>query len=173
MKHTIKIVNINGIITAYADEDTSVEIINYQNGIGDYSRLMEECQQIAVEGLKMVDDIEVKECSAHACTCKNTRIEYLYRDASNYKCDQQFVVAGRFTMKDIDRIMVTLDSGEFFAPESVGMPLVRDWDYGEDDHDWCELHETDFVLTDEEPDDPNLTVEELVQRFENMKNKWA
>lgn len=53
---------------------------------------------------------------------KNTRISYLYRDASNYKQHNEVVVPGTFTQEQIEAIIGCLDAGEYFIPVQVGFP---------------------------------------------------
>lgn len=100
---------------------------------------------------------------------QNTKIEYLYRDASNYKQWNEAVLAGEFTKDDIDKIRDVMD-GEFFCPEQVGLPLVRpDDSYTEDDHCWSELDpEGGISLTDEAPT-VDLTWRQLVENFCKVK----
>lgn len=50
---------------------------------------------------------------------KNTRISYLYRDASNYKRPNEVIVQGTFTSKQIDTIISCLDEGEYFIPDQI------------------------------------------------------
>lgn len=106
----------------------------------------------------------------------NTKIHYLYRDADNYKQHNEFVVRGEMTENDIDSILSCLYEGEYFVPELVGLPCERFTDYTEADHPFCELDETSFEPTDEEPTEvwserlcsweEGLSAEELVDAFE-------
>ena len=54
----------------------------------------------------------------------NTRINYLYRDACNYKRSNCAVVAGTLTDEEKKEIFQSLD-GEYFIPRQVGLPEVR------------------------------------------------
>lgn len=103
----------------------------------------------------------------------NTKMYYLYRDASNYKKSNEVVLEGEFTEEDVDRIMATLQDGMYFIPENVGLDCERFVDWTEDDHPYCELYRDDFELTDEKPTEildgtqwRHLTVPELAIRFE-------
>lgn len=86
----------------------------------------------------------------------NTRIEYLYRDASNYKQFASVVLRGEITANEIHHIASCLDSGEYFIPAQVGleelqrgMPSFPDPDT---DHVWHELDtKTGISLTEDEP----------------------
>ena len=96
----------------------------------------------------------------------NTRMEYLYRDASNYKSPNQVIVAGTITEEQKEAILQTLEDGTYFIPEQVGLDLYRGWDITEDDHPFCELDvEKDFYETEEAADDENFTVDDLVAAF--------
>jgi len=59
----------------------------------------------------------------------NTKIEYLYRDASNYKVYNECVVKGIVTAEQRKEIVDCLNEGEYFIPSQVGLPEKRfdDW----------------------------------------------
>lgn len=108
----------------------------------------------------------------------NTKILYLYRDASNYKAHNEAILAGEMTREHVRRITARMND-EYFIPRDVGLPEQRITDYRtDDDHCWFEweLGESDdgelygFELTDETPT-INMTVDELAQRFEAVQ-KW-
>lgn len=101
----------------------------------------------------------------------NTRISYLYRDASNYKVPNEVVVAGSITEHQIDIIMGCLDGGEFFIPGQVGLPENRFDKWTRDDHCWFELQKDGFAAADEVPD-TYMTVDELVGAFLAAKGNW-
>ena len=73
----------------------------------------------------------------------NTRIEYLYRDASNYKQRHDVVLDGEIAESDIRHC---LWEGEYFIPSLVGLPDLQE-KFGrqgfavptEDDHPWHEI----------------------------------
>ena len=69
----------------------------------------------------------------------NTKIYYLYRDASNYKVLNHCVVKGLLTEEQKDIILSSLYEEEYFIPHKVGMPEKRfdKWD-DELDHIWFE-----------------------------------
>ncbi len=82
----------------------------------------------------------------------NTKIEYLYRDAGNYKKYNEAVVKGEFESEDLKTVFKSLRDGEFFIPEQVGLPLERTSDeITEDDHCYAELNEDSITLTDDNP----------------------
>jgi hypothetical protein len=73
----------------------------------------------------------------------NTLLEYLYRDASNYKQHGSVVLQGAISLKDIRPLLI---DGEYFIPSQAGLP---DLQYkfkaqgfecpSEDDHTWHEI----------------------------------
>ncbi len=86
----------------------------------------------------------------------NTRVNYLYRDAANYKQWHSVVLAGELT--DAQRALITgaLDDGDYFIAEQVGLPNLRErWrsHYDDIDHVWHELTSIDTV------DDPPTVTE--------------
>ena len=94
----------------------------------------------------------------------NTRIDYLYRDADNYKMPNSVVVKGLLSEDQKKIIMSSLQDGEFFIPSQVGLPETRVdefWDR-ESDHVFFELDEDSFTETDEEPT-VAVTAENLVK----------
>ena len=103
----------------------------------------------------------------------NTRMEYLYRDAANYKSYNSVVVRGIITTEQKQAIYKTLEEGIYFIPEQIGLYLLRGWDVTEDDHPYCELDiEHDFYETAEAPDDDSFTVENLVAAFVATSGRW-
>lgn len=101
----------------------------------------------------------------------NTKISYLYRDASNYKQHNEVVVFGTFTEYQIDAIMDCLDKGEYFIPKQVGLPEERFGEWTEDDHCWFELGRNGFEETVMEPN-VDMTSDEMVGRFMEAKGNW-
>lgn len=100
-------------------------------------------------------------------------MNFLYRDASNYKCYRSFVLQGRITEEQKLSIADCLLEGEHFIPQQVGIPFERDWEISEDDHPFCELDPvSDFQYTDAKPDYPLITVDDLVSAFQLAKGKW-
>jgi len=108
----------------------------------------------------------------------NTKIKYLYRDASNYKAWNEEIIAGEMTMDDVIRISHSLFEREYFIPRDVGLPETRITDYRtDDDHCWFEWEmgvDDDgnlygFEITSKAPT-VQMTVEELVKNFENVKS---
>lgn len=104
----------------------------------------------------------------------NSKVEYLYRDAGNYKARGHIVLTGPATTEQVERLQKTLFDGECFVAAQVGVPdLFPD---AVNDLDHC-LHEFEdveepFAPTDEAPTDAR-TVEEFVAAFEVAAPKGA
>lgn len=103
----------------------------------------------------------------------NTRIYYLYRDASNYKQQNSIVVLGPCDDDIVDRICACLQDGEYFVPDDVGFPVERFGEWTEDDHAFCEMDDTSFELTEDAADEVvvddevrAMTIGEVALRFE-------
>lgn len=99
----------------------------------------------------------------------NTRIEYLYRDADNYKVYNECVIQGEMTEEQEQRIIACLDEGEFFVPSRVGMPEKKFDTETEADDPWFEWR--GIELTEHEPT-LDIGANELVARFEKAENGW-
>jgi hypothetical protein len=105
---------------------------------------------------------------------KNTRIEYLYRDAGNYKAWGSVVVAGEFTFESVEPYFN--DHGCFIASQ-VGLPDPQ-WYWRsngyrfptEDDDVWCEL-EADGCEPTDDPPTCDLTAAELAARFKQASEE--
>lgn len=101
----------------------------------------------------------------------NTKISYLYRDASNYKIQNECIVRGLLTDAQIKAILDCRD-GDNFIPSQVGLPQKRFVRFDpEEDTCWFELYESGFEPTDAEAD-VDLSVEELVSNFLARKDRW-
>lgn len=101
----------------------------------------------------------------------NTKISYLYRDASNHKVYNECIVRGLLTEEQTRTILDCRD-GDNFIPSQVGLPERRFDRYDpEEDHCWFELQESGFEPTDAEAD-VDLFVEELVSNFLARKDRW-
>lgn len=106
----------------------------------------------------------------------NTKINYLYRDASNYKVHNECVISGPITEEEKRGILECCsgcangDDGinpyeeGYFKPEMVGMPAKRFETWTEDDHEWFELNIDGFSETDREPN-LHVTAKELLDKF--------
>jgi len=112
----------------------------------------------------------------------NIQIDYLYRDASNYKRHGSVTVANpnRLSVKKVtDSLQDMLgDLSDWsdvllFRPEWVGLKTVflfEEFGRNEDDHDW---HEINVVSeTTSSADDPaERTIEELLRNIERTHKK--
>lgn len=100
----------------------------------------------------------------------NTRLSYLYRDASNYKQAASVVLAGPTGAADRALIASRLDQGEWFIPSEVGLrDLQRDFQSGNklyaDDHVWHELDVTIGIAATADAPTVAMSWGELVARF--------
>ncbi len=84
----------------------------------------------------------------------NTKIVYMYRDASNYKQYDAVVFEGEIT--DAERAVLKANMHQLdhyecytgtFLPEQVGLPsLLEEWDNAyDDDHPWHEMQEVELT----------------------------
>ena len=75
-----------------------------------------------------------------------TKIHYLYRDASNYKIWGEEVLDGKISREDF-----TFHEENFFTPAEIGIPDLRNelirqgYELNEDDHDWHEFIELEKI----------------------------
>lgn len=98
----------------------------------------------------------------------NSKIEYLYRDASNYKAypEEDVIVDGRLEWSDFEPV---LHMGEMFIPSDVGLPELQSQleNYpNEDDHIWhqlLDLEETNDQSTVE------ITANEIRRRLDRIE----
>jgi len=102
----------------------------------------------------------------------NTRIEYLYCDADNYKKLNECVVKGDISEEQKAMIMDCLHDREFFIPSQVGLPEKRfDDALTEADHCWFSLEKDGFEKTTLPPT-VDVSAEELVKAFCSKKGRW-
>ncbi len=101
----------------------------------------------------------------------NTKINYLYRDASNYKIFQCAVLPGEMTDAQQKTLWDCCATDEnYFIPSEVGLHEERFDNWSPDDWEWFEFEGVE--LTDENAD-TELLPDELVKRFEHRKAEWA
>lgn len=95
----------------------------------------------------------------------NSRIDYLYRDGSNYKQDGSVVLAGELT--DEQRALI-LEHAEAFLPDQVGLPVLYEaWSsHYEDDHPWHEITAIETVSS--KPTHPESAAD-LAERFRDIE----
>lgn len=97
----------------------------------------------------------------------NTKIEYLYRDASNWKQYDECIVSGSILLREIEPF---LHCGQFFIPGELGLRNLFPIPFGNDDHVW---HEICSVEPTKEPPTVSLDAAELRDRLQTAaKNEW-
>lgn len=101
------------------------------------------------------------------------RIDYLYRDAANFKQWNTAFTKGYLSEEQINQILSTLDENLYFIPSMVGLPENRisgEPDY-ELDHIWFELEKTGFSY--EKPANQIITCSsaELLDEFKKASNE--
>lgn len=117
------------------------------------------------------DDADVSHYM-HVTNIVNTKISYLYRDASNYKAYNEVIIKGKISPEQINQIMECLDDGEYFIPCQIGFPEIRIGKVDpEVDHCWFELERSSFECTSE-PETVDMAAEELVQAFKEARGNW-
>jgi hypothetical protein len=105
----------------------------------------------------------------------NTRVEYLYRDGSNYKQWGAVIFRGKCDESLVRRLVAALDREEFFIAHQVRLPelFFVDRPLYADDHCWHEMGE---VITSSAAADDLLgrTVAEFVTEVERAcVEGWA
>jgi hypothetical protein len=92
----------------------------------------------------------------------NTRecciLNYLYRDAGNYKKRGRITVSGALSIRDLESYLY---ESEFFLPELVGLPSLTPKMKSNDDHPWHELDDVTRVSNDKSL----MSAVELIARF--------
>lgn len=97
----------------------------------------------------------------------NTKFEYLYRDAGNWKQYSEVVVRGTLTEKQVSEIFHACRAEGQFIPGDVGFPETRFENVDlEDDHIWFELSAIEPTM--ENPSDQR-TAEEVFRAFVNAR----
>jgi hypothetical protein len=103
---------------------------------------------------------------------ENTRFNYLYRDASNYKSWGSVVFRSGIDDTLSARLSAALESTEFFIADQIRIPEVflPDWPLEQDDHCWHGFSDTE--LTSDAPDDPHgRTIAEFVAEVERASRE--
>ncbi len=114
----------------------------------------------------------------------NTKIEYMYRDASNYKAHREEVLEGSLSATQVAAIMKATDF-DGFIPSQVGLDNLQgelmgydsdadsdDYDpFGEgDDHVW---HEINGITKTTEPQTLSMPAKVFYKQFmAAAKNGW-
>jgi len=106
-------------------------------------------------------------------------LEYLYRDADNYKAYGEILLTGKVTNAEITEFKSMLASVEYFIAEQVGIPVLYSelWKYSNGptiaDHVFHEF--IDFrIATDEEADTLEIwgDVVTLFSNFRKVGQNW-
>lgn len=93
-------------------------------------------------------------------------LQYLYRDAGNYKFRGRIFIAGGLCLTQLRRFLIW---EEFFIPEKIGLPDLRPTVRNDDDH---LLHEFEEVVLATEGR-PQMTAKDLGSRIKTAsKNGW-
>ena len=101
-----------------------------------------------------------------------TAVNYMYRDACNYKkCNRAFV-RGIITEAQQKEIISCCDDDTYFIPESIGLPAERFPEYTEDDHPYFEIGDCEPVYGRPFMEILPFTADELMERFRKMKGRW-
>lgn len=95
----------------------------------------------------------------------NTKLEYLYRDASNYKEFKEVVIKGSLHKADLAPY---LHEAEFFVPSEVGLPDLQHGKWSEDDHIW---HEIESLTVVDEEHTLNISAVSLLHAFKQASAK--
>lgn len=101
---------------------------------------------------------------------RNTMLNYMYRDAANWKTWNSVILKGEMTDEMFNEMCECCEDGhEMFVPEQLGLDLIRDWYVTADDGPYAEL--SDFEIVSKKPT-TDMTVEELLDRFRKAKSNW-
>ena len=109
----------------------------------------------------------------------NTNLQYLYRDAANYKRHGAFTFVGAPTASLLERLRHALFDREFLVAAQVGLPSLAPWMLGEEPYDSSVDHALHEMVwppspTDQDPSEPPMTFETFVQRVEQASREgWA
>jgi len=106
-------------------------------------------------------------------------MEYMYRDANNFKAFGQLLLTGDVTDSNIIEIKSFLDSGEYFVAEQVDVPALYSqlWEYSNGqtiaDHAYHEFIEIRSATNEEIT---SLAVwgdmAKLVSKFRHVRQDW-
>ena len=106
-------------------------------------------------------------------------MEYLYRDANNFKAWGKIILSGAVTDSDVIELKSLLDFGEFFVAEQVDIPVLYQelWKFSNGptlaDHAY---HEFAGLRQASDDDLSSISlwgdVTSLLQKFRNIEKKW-
>jgi hypothetical protein len=97
---------------------------------------------------------------------EGSRIEYLYRDAGNWKVWGEFELLGKVTLDEINELLLD----EFwFIPPAVGIESLTPEQRNDDDHPFHEIHAVEPITVTSS----TLSVEDFLDRMEGaQKTGW-
>lgn len=97
----------------------------------------------------------------------NTKFEYLYRDAANYKQFGEVIIPGILKMKELRPF---LRDQLLFIPSKVGLPDLQPKEWSIDDHIW---HEVENLIETMEQASIGTTAHRLLECFRVAnENQW-
>jgi hypothetical protein len=97
----------------------------------------------------------------------NTRIEYMYRDAENFKKYGECILSGVLTIEDL---CPYLSYGEYFIPSEVGLLDLQELPLRSYDHIWHEIIQLSLVG---EPVDMPFSAKQFIDIFQKASdNNW-
>ncbi len=106
-------------------------------------------------------------------------MEYMYRDANNFKAFGELLLTGNITDSNIIEIKSLLDSGEYFIAEQVGIPALYSqlWKYSNGqtiaDHAYHE-----FIGIRSATNEEAASLKEwgdiatLISKFQHVRQDW-
>ena len=105
---------------------------------------------------------------------KNTIINYMYRDADNYKVSEEAIVSGPLPAWAFEKVKESLDDGQFFIPSQVGLRdlqgELQGWDSEDHDTDHCWHELCEIGHTDREPT-AEMTAREFYEKMTKTEFK--
>lgn len=164
----------------FSDKTSDNEILNVCTETDEFAELKEAFDLLMTQlpqKLSISSHLDEQEPPAESISSSvsqyNTQINYLYRDANNYKVHNSCIVSGEITEDQKSAILSSLDNGVYFIPHLVGMPEVK-FDEIDDpavDHQWFELYEYSFERTTKQAT-ISSTAAALTVDFYKCKGIW-
>lgn len=158
-----------GNAMGFTIERADGHVLSYNGENGHYEPFDIRPEDLAVN----VPPYEYRDGKIVEAGAVNTKIDYLYRDADNYKVWNQCIIEGTLSEEQKQKILDSLFEGEWFIPHMVGLPekQFEQWDE-QSDHPFFELNEYSFEETALSPT-VSVKAAELVAAFESCsKDNW-
>jgi len=110
---------------------------------------------------------------------KHFVMEYMYRDADNYKSSGMILLSGEITKEYISEFKSLLDCGEYFVAEQSGIPILYEqlWVYSNGptsaDHAFHEIVQF-RPATHSDINETSIwgTATDLLRTFKKINNRW-